>query len=201
MADAASKVQVFFEASGGTVPVGWSETFWSSQGQLETIVRDVVTKYVPKRKELLGVGARVQAVKATSVPATRLSYIEFLATGKDGTGQVFSSSPEENYDPTQVDLLIRAQTADNHRRQFWLAGLPDSVTNQLLNQGVKGAFINSPLFKQVITAITTVPFGIRWKSGAGPVYTFSPIITMFPIMVRNRKRGRPFFLFHGRRAV
>jgi len=201
MADAASKVNIFFEATGGTAPTGWTETFWSSQGNLETAVLDCVNKYVPKRKELLGVGATVQAVRATSIPPNRLSFIEFIVGEKDRQGVYWSAQSGGQYDPTQVDLLVRAQTADGHRRQIWLAGLPDEVTSQLVEQGVRGAFINGALYKQWAGAIRAMPYGIRWKSGAGPVYTFSPITQIQPIMVRNRKRGRPFFLFRGRRAV
>jgi len=201
MADAASRISIFFEASGGTAPTGWTETFWSSQGDLETAVLDCINKYVPKRKELLGVGARVQAVRATSIPSTRLSFIQFITGEKDGTGGIWSADSGGQYDPTQVDLLLRAQTADGHRRQIWLAGLPDEVTSQLIQTGVKAPFVSGASFKQWLGAIRSIPYGIRWKSGPGPVYTFSPITQIFPIMVRNRKRGRPFYLFRGRRSA
>lgn len=201
MADAASKITVFFKGTQGPVAVGWTENWWMSQGNLETAVNDVISEYVPKRKDLLGFGAAIQAVRAVSVPSTRLSFLQFIPGGKDGTGQVFSSPETDAMDPAQVDLLVRAQTADGHRRQFWIGGLPDAQTKTILLQGVSSLYIESPLFKQVMGIIRKLPFGIRWKSGAGPTYTFSPITQLFPLMVRNRKRGRPFFPFHGRAAV
>jgi hypothetical protein len=201
MADAASKVTVFFKGTQGPVAVGWTENWWTSQANLKTAVEKVIDDYVPKRKELIGVGAEIQAVRATSVPTTRLSYLQFITGDKDGKGVLFSSAEEDMVDPAQVDLLVRAQTADGHRRQFWIGGLPDSITRTQRNQGVSPRFISEPAIKQVFNVIKAIPFGIRWKSGAGPVYTFSPITELFPIMVRNRKRGRPFFPFHGRAAV
>jgi hypothetical protein len=205
MPDAASKVTVFFEAQGGTAPTGWTENWWSSQADLPTIVNSFIANYVPARTPLLGVGARIQSVRATLVqtPAARVSYVEFLPGIKSGEGNLFTNSPADDYDPTQVDLLIRMSNLAGKHRQFWLGGLPDSQTDQLLQQGITGAFINSPAYKQWIAAIGRMPIGIRYKTSSGPpaTYAFATLTTFLPIMVRNRKRGRPFYLFRGRRLA
>jgi len=202
MADAASKVTILFEAQGGDAPTGWTETFWSSEANLKTVVDTCLKKYVPKRAVLLGIGAKVFAVKATSVPTTRLSRVEFV-TGKTGISNLFTRSPDDNYDPTQVDLLCKVQDAAGHRRQLWLGGLPDSTTDQIKEQGINGDFIAQPCFKQYVQAILDVGYQIRYKTSNGPpkVYAAAAIEDVQPVMVRNRKRGRPFFLYRGRRAV
>lgn len=202
MPDAQSKVTIFFQAEGKNVPTGWTETFWTSEANLQVAVTDCKRTYVPRRKELLGNGATISHIRATSVPTTRLSYIEFIR-GKDGEGNRFTRRPEDDFDPTQVDLLVRLQTANGHRRQFWLAGLPDSVTDTALTQGIDAAFSNSPIFKQLVAAIVGLQYQIRYKATAGPppTYLAAPITEAFPVMVRNRKRGRPFFLFRGRRLA
>jgi len=202
MADAQSKITVFFHGAGTSVSTGWTETFWSSEANLQVAVTECKRKYIPRRKELLGNGATITHVRATSVPSTRLSYIEFIR-GKDGEGNFFTKRPSDDFDPTQVDLLCRLQTANGHRRQLWLGGLPDSVTDTIVAQGIDAAFISSPLFKQLGAAIVDLQYAIRWKmkDGSAISYHATPITEVFPIMVRNRKRGRPFFLFRGRRTA
>lgn len=202
MPDAATKVTIFFEATGGTAPTGWTETFYSGVSDLQSALQQTMLNYVPKRKALLGVGASIQAVRTSKIPPNRSSAIAFLV-GKDGQGDLFTTSPADDYDPTQVDLLCRVTDSAGKRRQLWVAGLPDSQTDQLLSQGITGAFINSPAWKQFVKAILTVQFGIRSKltNGPPPTFAFNQIATVDPIMVRNHKKGRPFFLFRGRRLA
>lgn len=202
MADAAGRITIFFESQGGVAPTGWTETFWSLNGNLQQLVTQCLAIYVPKRKALLGVGAFLKYIRATANPSNRLSYVEFVG-GNQSKGTIFTNSPADNYDPTQVDLLCRVQTQNGHRRQLWVAGLPDSQTDTLLNQGILGAFTSAPVWKQYVEAIFQCGYGIRYKIAAGPPpsYEFAPIEQIFPVQVRNRKRGRPFNLFRGRAAV
>ena len=203
MADATFKVMIGFEASGGTAPTGWSEVFYDQGSDIERAL-DKAKDYAKKRKALLGKGAVVQFAKITNLPPNRQSRIYFFV-GKEGQPDLFTNSPEDDYDPTQVDLLLRVEGAGPPaaRRQWALSGLPDSVTDQLLATGVKGAFTSSPAFKQLINQITANAWCIRKKTANGPPATYSAItITRIdPIMVRNRKRGRPFELFRGRRLA
>jgi hypothetical protein len=191
---------ILFQAQGGTAPTGWTETYWSGTANLQVSVDAAVNSYVPKRAALLGLGARIQAVKATSIPSNRSSFLRFLV-GKEGDANLFTAGDADAYDPTQVDLLCRVETANFKRRSLWIAGLPDSVTNQLLATGITGAFTASPAWKQFVAAIQNTGFQIRYKdtNGPPPTYMASEITRVQPIMVRNRKRGRPFFLFRGRR--
>lgn len=201
MADAFSKVTIFLESTGGPAPTGWTETYWSTQGNLDVAVDLAVKKYVPKRAALLGVGASIKAVRASTIPPNRLSSITFVS-GKAGDPSLFTTSPEDDYDPTQVDLLVRVTDVGGHRRQLWVGGLPDSQTDQLKIQGVNGAFINSPAWKQFVQGILDNNFCIRSKNTPPATgYTAQSISTVVPIMIRNRKRGRPFFLFRGRRLA
>lgn len=202
MADAASKVTIFFEASGGTAPTGWTENFWSFQADLPTLIDQVVKQYVPKRAALLGVGCKIQSVRVSTNPLSRVTQVRFIV-GKAGEPSVFTTSPADDYDPTQVDLLCRATTAQGKRRQLWVGGLPDSQTDQLLSQGITGAFTTSPTWKQYVAAIQASQLLLRFKLTNGPPPTFGadPITDVQPIMVRNRKRGRPFDLFRGRRIA
>lgn len=201
MADAQLRIIIGFESAGGTAPTGWSETWYPAGSNADDALIQAKA-YVAKRKELLGMGATVQFAKVTNIPPNRQSKIYFFE-GKEGTPTLFTGSGDQ-YDPTQVDLLMRVQsTTPAARRQWAISGLPDSVTNQLIQSGVKDTFVTSPIFKQLIALIKSLGWGIRKKTANGPppVFTFASITDIFPIMVRNRKRGRPFELFRGRRLA
>lgn len=199
MPDATSKVTIGFAASGGTAPTGWTETYWSGTVDLRISAQAAVNSYVPKRAALLGLGSKIQFVRATTVPPNRNSFIIFMV-GKEGDPTIFDAGTQDAYDPTQVDLLVRLQTANNKRRSLWIAGLPDSVTNQLIATGINGSFTGSPAWKQFVQSILSTGFQIRYKvTTPSPGYEAAEITQVQPIMVRNRKRGRPFFLFRGRR--
>lgn len=200
--DAATKVNIFFEAAGGTSPTGWTETFWSSITDVQDLADKIKSVYVPKRKALLGVGCSIQFIRASKIPPNRVTAIRYLVH-KEGTPDLFTNSPADDYDPTQVDLLLRVEDSIGKRRQWWLGGLPDSQTDQLLAEGINGAFVNSPAFKQLVQAITTIGLGIRSiaTKGTPNTYQFNQIVRIQPIMVRNRKRGRPFDLFRGKRLA
>lgn len=202
MPDAACKVNIFFKAAGGTAPTGWTETYWSTVTDLKDNLDTCEKTYVPKRAALLGVGAAIQFIRVSKVPPNRITQVRFL-NGKQGDPSLFTTSPADDYDPTQVDLLCRVTDTAGRRRQMWIAGLPDSQTDQLLAQGITGAFTASPSWKQFVKAVKDCGYCIRSKATAGPPPTFAAnqIDTIDPIMVRNRKKGRPFELFRGRRLA
>jgi hypothetical protein len=203
MPDAQTKTVFFYEANSASSPVGWTETFYLPQPFTFDQAIAKAKTYMQSRHSLLGNGAAAVAVRVSNIPPNRLSQIYFFQ-GKEGMPDLFTSAPGDDFDPTQVALNIRAQDAAGDKRVYWLDGLPDSVTHTLVAQGIDGAYINSPIFKQTLQAIQTVGYGLRVvvkPKAAPPVYNFQPITTMQPIMVRNRKRGRPFFLFRGRRLA
>ena len=203
MPDALSKCTIFLTAQGGTAPTGWTETFYLQAGIGQASLDNIVNTYIPKRADMLGVGAQIEAVRLGTVPATRVTLVKFMQ-GAQGRGKTFTNSPADDYDPTQVDLLCRAQTAGGKRRQFWIGGLPDSQTDQLLQEGIQGSYINSPAFKQFVQAMIASGFCIRYRTNPGVLpatFNADPIASVQPIMIRNRKRGRPFDLFRGRRLA
>jgi hypothetical protein len=211
MADAAAKITIFFVASGGstgqpatpgTPATGWTETFYSPIPDLDTNLNTAKT-YVQFRRSLLGVGAGILYIRVAAFPLVRATLVNF-ALGKVGTGTVFTNSPADDYDPTEVDLLVRMDGQNNSRRQFWMGGLPDSQTDTLLQQGMNGAFINSPAFQSWTQQVMATGWGIRQKvrgSGSPGSFNFELINRITPIMVRRRDRGRPFYLFRGRRLA
>jgi hypothetical protein len=202
MADAQTKLTIFYEANSSSSPVGWTETWYLAAAGLDAGIQAGKT-FMTTRHSLLGNGASAIAVRASNIPPNRLSQIYFFQ-GKEGQPDIFTSAPGDDFDPTQVALNVRCQDAVGDKRVFWLDGLPDSVTHTLVAQGIDGVYINSPIFKQCLAAIQTLGFGMRVvvkPKAAPPVYNFQPITMTQPIMVRNRKRGRPFFLFRGRRLA
>lgn len=202
MADAVSKVNIFFEAEGSVTPTGWTETFYSQQPDLSVLVAQAVDTYVPARRQLLGQGAEIKYVRVSNVPPNRSTFISYM-TGKQGLPNIFTNSPADDYDPTQVDLLVRMQTTSGKRRQFWMGGLPDSVTDTGQESGVRGAFTSSSAWKSWVRAIGDLNWGIRFQIAAGPpkVYSFEPMLYFIPVASRRRARGRPFNLFRGRKLV
>jgi hypothetical protein len=203
MADAVSKATIFFQSSGGTVPTGWTETFWS-QADFQSLLTTIVNTYIPARKQLLGVGAVIKYVRGVKVqtPAARVSSIKYLF-GNQGVGSIYTSSPADDYDPTQVDLLVRAETAAGKRRQFWIGGIPDSQTDSLKAQGINAPYVTGGTWTQFVTALQACGFCIRFITAHGTPNTYdSDFITkLTPVMVRKRNRGRPFNLFRGRRLA
>jgi len=202
MPDAASRVTIFYEASGGTAPTGWTETFYSDDTEPDLLLTKVKNLYLPKRVAVMGAGVMAKFIKISNIPPNRLTKVAFLS-GKQGENSQVSNSQDDAYDPTQVDLLIRMRDATGHARQFWLAGLPDRYTNQLVAQGINAPFLNGAAMVQFLQSFLKAEFKIRWKAtnGPPPTYNATNILAVDPVMVRNRKRGRPFSLFRGRRAV
>lgn len=203
MSDAASKFTVFFEAQGGTAPTGWTETMYSNLPVTDVNLDLLVQNYVPARRQLLGNGAFIQGARLSTIPPNRQASVQFFQ-GNFGLPSVFTHSPADDYDPTQVDLLLRVDDGNGHRRQFWLGGLPDSQTDQLLAQGMSSGFINSASMRNFKRALTTGgSLGLRYgvTKPPSPVGTYAKFVNVTPIMVRNRKRGRPFELFRGRRLA
>lgn len=209
MADAQSKLTIFFNAHGsspmadamGTPSVGWTETFYSALSSLTSLIL-VGKNYADKRSNMLGVGATVMYLRASTIPPNRLTRV-FFYRGNSGQGDIYTKVPQDAYDPTQVDLLCRMEAVNGKRRMIWIAGLPDSLTSTAKSQGVDAAFINDPPFKQWVNFIKTNQLSMRFKETAGPPPTFgiSSIIDIIPVMMRKRNRGRPFYLFRGRRQA
>jgi len=203
MADANHKITIFFESQGGTVPTGWTETFWTNDANIDSIADKVKFFYIPKRVGFLGLGASAKYLRISKMPlSSRISKVFFL-DGKQGENSSLANPKDDGYDPTQVDLLFLMADAEGHRRSFYMSGLPDKYSNQLVKQGMEAAFLNGPLFTQFTKAIRDSDFVLRSKvPGSSPAeYNTYAILRVEPRMVRNRKRGRPFFLFRGRRAV
>ena len=201
MADALTRVQIFFGAAGAVVPTGWTETYYSAVGDKQTLLENVRTVYVPARKQLLGFNANIKAIRVGSIPPNRVTKI-YYTTGKEGEGNIFDT-PQETYDPTSTDMLIRMETADGHRRQMWMSALPDEVTDTTQENGIKMNFTSSPQWKTWVKTIVTIGLGIRYQLTPKPAQTFAflPITDVIPVMVRKRSRGRPFYLFRGRKSV
>ena len=206
MADAGSRVTFFFEFEGGTAAAGWTENFYLQASPSQNLLVAIKNKYIPLRAALLGVGATLKSVRMSSIPATRATQV-YICQGTEGQSKsVFTSNIDKgtDTDPTQVDLLLRAQTAEGKRRQFWLAGIPDSATDTGVQQGVVGAFVNGGDFQAWVKACIALNFQIRWKIQPflpNKLYSATNIITFQPVSIRNRKRGRPFNLYRGRRIA
>lgn len=219
MPDAGLKMTVFCgsgsaatapKQTGQTIPpTGWTETWWLSSSSF-TLGVAIAQAYIPIRAALFGVGAYISAVRVTlpgvqPVALKRQSQIAFPNLGEGGAS-VFVNQPADDYDPTQADLMFRVEAGPAKRRVFWLGGMPDSQTDSFQLAGVKPAYTNSGGMKKLINFILA-NFGTRdLVPPRNPVpslntYTFNQITDVIPIQARNRKRGRPFYLFRGRRMA
>lgn len=202
MAQVARKLVFFYEANGSSSSVGWTETFYLPVGTFDDAIKRAKA-YMQNRHSLLGNGAHAVAVRVSNVPNTRQTQIYFFQ-GKEGDPDIFTSPPGDDFDPTQVALVVRMEDAAGDKRVFWVDGLPDSVTHTLVAQGIDGVYIASPIFKNTIQSIIDQGFCLQVvnKPVAMPkTYTYPAITKGQTIMVRNRKRGRPFFLYRGRRVA
>lgn len=208
MPDAVVKNVFFFTALPGPVPVGWTETLYSFHATLD-LAQQAARTLNNARRQLLGVGATSYAWRGNLVAQKRISQVYFFQAGET-TSNVFTNSPADDFDPAHEDLMCRVESIVNPgpnllyaRRAYFLAGLPDSQTDQLKAQGIAAAFVNGPAFQTWRDLLFNTPYYIRKKTANGPPPVFDGrAITKFtPIMVRHRNRGRPFFLFRGRRLV
>lgn len=202
MPDALSKITFFFESNGGTAPTGWTETFYSQNANINQVLADAKSTYVGARAVMLGVGCSLQSIRVSDFVNKRITQVAFVSGGS-GQSKTYTDPATDFFDPTQVDLLVRLQTDAGKKRSLALSGLPDKVTDQLVQQGIFDFFTNGPGFKNWLKAITALAYCVRYKvPGSNPaVYLTDVIAGGQAIMVRNRKRGRPFDLFRGRRLA
>jgi hypothetical protein len=207
MPDAKQKIVIFYEASGKTAPTGWTETWWTGNSDPNGALEEAKA-YVALRRNFLGQGAYVQSVRVSTIPippavASRVAGLYFFQ-GTEGLPQQYTNSPDDDYDPTQVDLLLRVKAGNNAQRSWWMGGIPDSQTDQLKTQGTTAPFIQQVIQSQTVQKIISNGWMVRSqiKPHTNPA-TFQAfaITSVQPIMVRNRKRGRPFYLFRGRRLA
>lgn len=212
MADASSRLTIFYQAQGGSVgseiggspvtPTGWTETFYSGLSDLGTLISRG-QDYMKVRRSLLGVGAIAKYIRASKIPPDRTTKVYYFI-GKEGVGDLFTTSPADAYDPTQVDLLCRVEALDGKRRSLWLGGIPDSQTVTLRAQGINSSFVNSAAFKSWVNKMISLQFGIRVVNHplTNPkTFSIDTIAALTPIEVRKRDRGRPFNLYRGRRLA
>ena len=197
----ASKIIIGFESAGANIPTGWTELFYSTNTDLKSVRDAWVGTYVTPRARLLGQGARLTVVKVTQVsPTTRTSYIQKI--GLAGQAQRYTGANDQ-FDPTQGDLWIRMQDANGKRRGCWLAGVPDSQTISALPNGITQSYVTDGTWTGWVKALKVLGACIQWKTPGSnpPVYNWTLIMDIEALEMRNRKRGRPFPLFRGRRLA
>jgi len=197
-----SKLTIFFQSNGGgnVPPVGWTETWYTNDTDPELALARCKA-YCNLRRQLLGLGAVITGYRVSDTATIRSTRVDVL-TGKDGQSSIFTADPEDAFDPAHEDLLSRVESGENYRRSMFLSGMPDSVTNQLKNQGVTAAFVTNAVWTNLANFITA-RFLIRVKKKDNPnigTIIFVPISGIIPKTVRHRNRGRPFDLFRGRRG-
>ena len=203
--DANVKVNFFFQGSGPIPNTGWTETFYltSSAGPLtQAMLANIVSVYVPARAGLLGAGASIMYARITNIPPNRISFVQYM-NAKQGVSPFGSPPQPEDYDLSQLDLLVRMQDSIGKRRSFWMGGLPDSQTDTGIQQGITGAFLNGPAWVQWVNAIKQLQFQLRSVFLKGPPaqYQANLISGVVPIYTRKRDRGRPFGQPRGRRLA
>lgn len=193
------KMTIFFGATGGTgvPPTGWTETWFKNEVDYKNML-GIALGYCKVRRNLLGKQAFITHVRVSDAIIKRDTLVEQL-NADEGSGKVYTQDGDE-HDPTQVDLLVRIESGELRRRSLFLAGLPDSVCQQLKENGISAPFILGPSFKNWQKYVIDNQLGIRFKVSSNPdVYQIGNITSIQPRMVRNRKRGRPFDLFRGLR--
>lgn len=202
MAFTQAKMTIFFGASGGrgVPPTGWSETWYTRDTSYDATLKSA-EKYCKVRKQLLGKSAFLIGARVSDAIVKRDTLITELQ-GEDQTTSSYFTGDGDIHDPTQVDLLVRVEGGPFYRRSWFVSGLPDSVTDQAKEFGVTNFFTALPLWKQLLKVMTDQRFCIRAKDRDNPNQKILVDITnIIPRMVRNRKRGRPFDLFHGARVI
>lgn len=195
------KITFFFEGSG-PAKTGWTETWYTSDDSFLTMGA-LADSYLLPRRGLLGPGAEIKYWRTESTdPAKKRSTRVRFMTGTEGKPYFYTSSPADDFDPSQSDLLLRIDGNDSGgvtaRRSLMLAGIPDSQTDQLKAQGINAPYVTNGIWTGFSTFVKGA-FLIR--KGKSPTFSYIPIVNVQPIMMRNRKRGRPFELFRGRRLA
>jgi len=200
MADALSRITLLFGSSGST-PIGWSETYYHPLADLDLAIEQVVNRFVPKRLALCASNIGLTAVRASTLPPTRVTQLH-VPSGKDGANP--SANPAataDDPDMPQVALLARAVATNGRKRVLWLSGLADSWTHYVYSGvGVDGFVTSGPLWKQLERAFDVANLRVRWKTGPG-THDSANITSLVPVKLRVKKRGRPFGLFRGRSVV
>jgi hypothetical protein len=184
-------------AGAGLPDVGWTET-WYLTGDLPQALA-TCRQYRDVRKQLLGQGATMASVTVHDI-AVKRSALDDVYTAAQGSSSVYTGQTFE-HDALQYDLLIRFTSgAGDYSFPFFLAGLPDAVTDRARTRGVEAAFLTSAEMNAFLDYVRTGPFRKRLKDKLNP----GQFVLIQPVNFRFRymsvhKRGRPFPLYRGHR--
>lgn len=203
------KFTVFFESTGGTTPVGWTESFYTNDspnaGGL-IVCLQTAKDYVGVRKDLLGANCLVQSVRTTpaktdtTAVANRISQSYFFQ-GTQGTpaGNIPALG---SFAPSQNDLFALIRSIAGYKRPMFLSGFPTKIIDTAIQQGVVPFFTALPQFTQWAGFIIAKGLQIRHKAPSPSTsLTYDQAIQVVPEDLRKRNRGRPFRLFRGRRLA
>jgi len=211
MAQTRGKITVIFQHRPtsttnqiGSLPSGWTETWytpWPSGSY--TALLALAKGYVAVRKEMLGVGAFVEAVRVSDDEVFRDSlWYEFLKQ-KENSSSIFTTPVTDGVDVPWTDLMCRVEAGPFKRRTFWVAGLPDEVTETWVTQGVDPTFVFSKAWVALVNYIIanfSERVAVR-PATTPPTFTLQGITNIIPRQVRIRKKGRPFGLLRGLRPL
>lgn len=195
------RVNFMFESTKSVRPVGWSEVLWFQSVGLDLLtVMPVAEELAQARANLLGSGYVIKAVRLSKEGIFRDSRLSQNAPFLPPSSFVSSAG---DGDFACASLSVRMESDDLNRRFMWMSGIPDSV-QKITN------LPNDPLWlvfwagwKQKLIAKWSY-FGLQKQANGHPVVphvkVLYPIATVMANEPSQRKRGRPFKLYRGRKT-
>lgn len=184
---------------------GWSETYWKNAADLTALL--VLAKGMAQaRAQLLGFGAsileaRVSDVGAATPALKRISQVAILS-GPQSTSLVLNNSGFK-VDIASTSLLVRFTGTSGRRYMRHLSGIPDSLTQQDVQNGFS---TTDPFWVGVwnnfVASAGLGLYGFRYNSGTptSPIWNIENSTAVVAERVQRKNRGRRFFQPVGRRT-
>lgn len=198
MAGTFLRFQVFFEGPRGQ---GWSEGWYMNNPTTLTECVKLGANYADVRRKILGAGAKITYVRASDDEPKGDSLIAQIPDG-DGASLLADNLVSNRAENGWQRLLVRAESGENYRRAWAIAGLPDG----LFDSGSPGGYdlnwaapwINNwAAFLRFLKA-GKIGFKVKNKGGAG--FLVRNVLEVIVRKASERRVGRPFDSPRGRRV-
>jgi hypothetical protein len=171
---------------------GWSETYYPRETG-STVPATVYQDWITARMALSPPDVTLVRGRITNYPGDfQTVIVPGLPTGG-------SSAESAHSDTLWTSLLLRMRTQTGHHVNHWIRGVPSA---EILN----GVYAPSLNYRSAIDTfwmeLVTEWLGRVHAHAAAPgVFFLDPYVSLDEVLLSNRKIGRPFGQFRGRRRV
>jgi hypothetical protein len=176
--------------------VGWSESwFTNNSGPLDTLLTTWDSAFTSRRLAILEDTCSIVCYRASNVDHPRDSY--YKAIGSVGT---ISHTAQPALDSWSALLMRKDSLAFNAFNHWFIRGIPATIFAGRVYTPLSGYGITFDA--NLLTLVTSIKaFGSALRKGPGPSYTYPNWDNQSLQGKTERKPGRPFGTYRGKRLV